>query len=254
MTSSESTINERLASIRREYKIRQIEVEQETGIKQSTLSKIEHGRQDAPQELLLFYNRKYKVSIDWMLTGTIDINEGEFATGLSSEDYLRENYKNKNPASGHGTNAKNLGNIHEHELIELPFVPVAAHATFAENCYDSIRREDFGTRKVMRIEDVDYRGVILIEIKGNSMGGRYSAGTIVMARPVPRERWHIASGVHAISIKNEFIVKRIKDNGLSVDGKLLLHSDNQEYGSATVETEDIMCMWKVGEIVYAPAE
>lgn len=134
--------------------------------------------------------------------------------------------------------------------IELPFIEPAAYGTFGTNCQD-FRPEEFDTYTVLKIKGIDYKGAVVMEIKGNSMAPRYPERSRYVIRPVTSGNWQYAQGVHAISLRSAaFIIKRITHNK---DGVLTLTSDN---GGAemTVELGEILCMWKVGEAVFVPAE
>jgi len=134
--------------------------------------------------------------------------------------------------------------------IELPFIETAAYGTFGTNCQD-FRPEEFSTYSVLKIKGVDYRNALVMEIKGNSMAPRYPERSRYVIRSVSSGNWQYAQGVHAISLRSAaFIIKRITHNK---DGVLTLTSDN---GGAemSVELGEILCMWKVGEAVYMPAE
>lgn len=224
---AETSINQRVKYAREVLNIKQDEVAEKANIKRTALSKIENGKQEVPQVLLTFYNSNYGISAEWLLTG-----EG----GIFKED-----------------NGKILAKFSEVEFVELPFVPVRAYATFAENCYQS-NFIGLETTTVMKVEGVDYNKAIVIEISGNSMGGKYTHGTRVMARQVPEGNWEYASGVHAVAVRDMFLIKRITDNRLTLENTLVLSSDNPDHGSIVVKRADINCMWKVGEVVYSPAE
>lgn len=138
----------------------------------------------------------------------------------------------------------------DEEHLTLPFVPFSAYGTFAESCHDR-QYDDYATYKILRRPGVDYRGAVVIEVRGNSMAPRYPDKSCHVVRPVNQGNWEYATGVHCISLKSPmFVIKRIVSNA---GGLLKLRSDaNGE--EITVKTEDINCMWKVGEKVYEPAE
>jgi transcriptional regulator with XRE-family HTH domain len=136
------------------------------------------------------------------------------------------------------------------EYETLPFVPFTAYGTFAESCHDK-HYGDYATYKVLRRPGVDYKGAVVVEVRGNSMAPRYPDQSCHVVRPVTNGDWQYAMGVHCISLSNPmFVIKRIVSNTM---GMLRLRSDaNGE--EITIELGDINCMWKVGEKVYEPAE
>jgi transcriptional regulator with XRE-family HTH domain len=138
----------------------------------------------------------------------------------------------------------------DEEYVALPFVPFSAYGTFAESCHDR-QYEDYSTYKILRREGADYRGAVVIEVKGNSMAPRYPDQSCHVVRPIFNGDWQYAMGVHCISLRSPmFVIKRIVSN---TNGVLRLRSDaNGE--EIEVELGDINCMWKVGEKVFEPAE
>ncbi|OON67824.1 helix-turn-helix domain-containing protein [Hymenobacter sp. CRA2] len=140
--------------------------------------------------------------------------------------------------------------IPDTNYVELPFFTHTAYGTFAANCLDDLP-EDYTTMWVLRREGRDYRNARVLEVRGNSMAPRYPHGCCVAVRPVQDGDWQYATGVHAISLRNQmFIIKRITSNQ---NGILQLSSDSN--GEVmTIELGDINCMWKVGEKVYEPGE
>jgi len=143
-----------------------------------------------------------------------------------------------------------LGALEDLPYVTLPFIEPAAYGSFANNCQD-FNPEEFGTCNVLKIQGIDYKGAAVMEIKGNSMAPRYPERSRYVVRPVSSGNWQYAQGVHAISLRSAmFIIKRITNNK---EGVLTLTSDN---GGAEmlVDLGDILCMWKVGEAVYMPAE
>jgi transcriptional regulator with XRE-family HTH domain len=144
---------------------------------------------------------------------------------------------------------KQLANDTE-EYETLPFVPFSAYGTFAESCHDQYYG-DYATYKVLRRPGIDYRGAVVVEVRGNSMAPRYPDQSCHVVRPVSNGDWQYAMGVHCISLRNPmFVIKRIISN---TNGTIRLRSDaNGE--EIEIELGDINCMWKVGEKVYEPAE
>ena len=149
-----------------------------------------------------------------------------------------------------GVHADSTVAIPESDYIELPFFTRTAYGSFAVNCLDQLP-EEYETMWVLKREGRDYKNARVLEIRGNSMAPKYGDKVCVAVRAVTEGDWQYATGVHAISLRNGmFIIKRITSNQ---QGVLELTSDsNGEKMSA--ELGDILCMWKVGEKVYEPAE
>lgn len=146
--------------------------------------------------------------------------------------------------------AEILGTVADMIYVRLPFVQPSAYATFAANCQD-YSREEFSTFRVLVRPGVEYTDAVVVEVRGNSMAPRYPDRSCYVVRPVSDGNWQYATGVHAVSLRSAmFLLKRITSNK---DGILTLTSDNG--GDAiTVELGDILCMFKVGEAAYMPAE
>jgi transcriptional regulator with XRE-family HTH domain len=176
--------------------------------------------------------RLYKVTPDFILYGD---------AGAPSE--LREMEKavkaSRAPASG-GTGL----------YLMLPFIGPSAYGTFSINCQD-LQAEEFEECPILRIPGMDYTNAYVLGIRGNSMAPRYPDRSRHVVRPVSSGNWQYAQGVHAISLRSAmFLIKRITSNK---DGVLTLTSDNGG-SEMTIDLGDILCMWKVGEAAYMPAE
>ncbi|GAB3293999.1 helix-turn-helix domain-containing protein [Hymenobacter tenuis] len=136
------------------------------------------------------------------------------------------------------------------DYIELPFFTRTAYGSFAVNCLDHLP-DEYNTMWVLKREGRDYKDARILEIRGNSMAPKYGDRVCVAVRPVQEGDWQYATGVHAISLRNAmFIIKRITSNQ---NGVMELTSDSSGE-KMNIELGDILCMWKVGEKVYEPAE
>ncbi len=138
----------------------------------------------------------------------------------------------------------------EEDFIELPFIEPKAYGTFNNSCHDR-NYSDFATIRIQRRPGADYRGAVVIEVRGNSMFPRYPDRSQHVVRPVSDGNFQYATGVHALALRSPaFLIKRISSN---LNGSMRLRSDsNGEEMEITLG--DINCMWKVGEAVYMPEE
>lgn len=173
------------------------------------------------------------------------IKYGEAGPPQAHEEMARAVTANREPST-----FEILGAVDEQPYIRLPFIGPSAYGSFATNCQD-FNPEEFSTCNVLKIPGVDYTTAVVMEIRGNSMAPRYPERARYVVRPVSSGNWQYAQGVHAISLRSAmFVIKRITSNK---EGILILTSDN---GGAemTVDLGDILCMWKVGEAAYMPAE
>ena len=143
-----------------------------------------------------------------------------------------------------------LERFSDEDTVVLPFVPFTAYGSFIMNCQDR-QFNDLSTIRILRIDGLSYENAVVIEVRGNSMAGRYPDRSRHVVRPVSEGNWQYATGVHSISISNEmFVIKRITSNK---DGLMILTSDSNGE-QMEIQLGDILCMWKVGECVYMPAE
>lgn len=146
--------------------------------------------------------------------------------------------------------AEILGTQADMPYISLPFVRPAAYATFAANCQD-YNEEELERINVLIRPGMDYSKAVVVEIRGNSMADRYPDRSCYVIRPVSDGNWQYATGVHVVSLRSAmFVIKRITSNK---NGVLTLTSDNGG-SEMTIDLGDILCMWKVGEAAYMPAE
>jgi transcriptional regulator with XRE-family HTH domain len=139
----------------------------------------------------------------------------------------------------------------EVDTVEIPFVPFSAYGSFIAGCHDRNYGNEFEMQRVKRIAGKDYTNAYLIEVRGNSMAPRYPDGSRYVVRHVAPGDFQYATGVHAISLRNEmFIIKRIVNNQ---EGVMVLRSDNTG-AKMNIELGEILCMWKVGEADFMPEE
>lgn len=60
----------------RGFDLTQDEFAKELGISQSQLSKYERGAAAPPADILFFVKKRFRVSVDWLLTGEGERNQG----------------------------------------------------------------------------------------------------------------------------------------------------------------------------------
>lgn len=134
--------------------------------------------------------------------------------------------------------------------ISLPFISVKASAGYMDR---------FNDEKELSESYVVSPGLLggyapksdwcVIEISGNSMDPTIKNGDKVLVRKV--ESLEFATpGVYAVVFSDQFVVKRLKTNQISTDGKLLLISDNVELaGPLLISANEIRGLWKVFKVV-----
>ncbi|GAB3881472.1 LexA family transcriptional regulator [Spirosoma agri] len=143
----------------------------------------------------------------------------------------------------------------EYESAWLPYYSIPLQGSFNEM---SDPESNYGQAEKIKViikrgENVERN--VVFEVRGQSMYPKYSEGTKIRCKIVNPADWeYISSGVYAISYNDSFVVKRIKDNELYTKGFLTLHSDNPDYGSTTVPTDQIHHIWKILRIIDSPAD
>ncbi|MCY1522128.1 hypothetical protein D9M68_569730 [compost metagenome] len=139
------------------------------------------------------------------------------------------------------------------QTIDLPLITVTARASFN---YDTFvdDRTTVETARVYKTRIKGLRKPILLDIDGDSMSPQLNPGTRVLASEVDSSDWQYITGVVAVSFKNQFVVKRIKENISIETNNITLYSDNEKGGFFIVSMSDINAIWKITEIVKAKVE
>jgi len=137
------------------------------------------------------------------------------------------------------------------EWVYLPFIPVKARATFDyERFWDE--PEEYGKYpvrvSVLKPDYIKRRGVV-IEVDGDSMEPELRSGHKLTAYEIDPGDWPFTSGVVAVRFRNEFVIKRIRENRLRETGHLTLTSDNPSGGTFSIPASEIQVMWKLDEFV-----
>ena len=94
---------------------------------------------------------------------------------------------------------------------------------------------------------------ITIELVGDSMEPEIKNGAIILAERIGEaDMKYETGGVYAVFYANRFAIRRIKTNEIGQSGTLTLWSDNERYGHITIDSKDIISMWKVLAKVHEP--
>lgn len=198
----------------------------------ATLSKIRSGLLSPGKELLVKLAAKYKINLNYIFSG-----EGEM--------FL--------PSANKESNAEQI----EHPpFAKVRFFPIKAMAGYAETYFEDFSDLE-GEPEFVNVPIFGPKGfskaAVVFEIFGDSMEEQLKHGSKVLAEPVNRDYWpYLPSGVYAFIYDRHFVVKRVKDNDLLVNGTLTLHSDNPKAGKNIIKSEDIRHIWAVKEIISSP--
>jgi repressor LexA len=174
----------------------------------------------------------YKTTPEYIEHGIISVSAGN-ATTSTKDTISNARLRAPRPAND--------------EPLYLPRVPVRARASFAESFASDAGFEDYELSLIQNpTPEMRKQGSIEMEIDGDSMEPTLQSGWFVACTLIDKSDYkYMTSGVYAIVFGNYFVVKRIKDNDLSRNGTLTLHSDNERAGSLTIEEQDIVSIWKV---------
>ena len=135
------------------------------------------------------------------------------------------------------------------ELIEVPYVPIDAKASFVESLYDTTYQMDTYPLIPEDGEDLASGDYLVFQVRGDSMSGTIPDSCKILGRVIPEGKWEYASGVIIIVYGKTLTVKRILRNDLFGNNVLTLKADNPEYGQVDVMRGEIRGMWQAVRIV-----
>lgn len=219
MKTLESVIKMRLAEIGMQAK----ELIEKAGLSnQSALSKI-YKRNSARYETLVNIANTLKLSLEELTGEVIPMSNARVVT--------------------------------DYELVELPYIPIDARATFISSIIENmpIVLEKFQVLVTDKKENLSDN--LVFEVDGDSMEPKLWSKMKVRVKPVAQNDWEfVPSGIYMVLYRNEYLViKRIKSNQMQTTGTITLHSDNEETGGTlTLQKKDINNIWRVLRIVDAP--
>lgn len=189
------------------------------GLNPNLLNKIKSGLQSPPQDVLAMLAERYKVNLNYIIVG----QEPMFWEDDAAKPTAR--------------------------LYKVPFLAIPAWGSFAESYLDD--HTHVLERELEILADAAPKpGSIALEVAGDSMADQLKEGTRVLVSPVNQAAWpYLNSGVFVVLFGSMLVIKRIKDNTLSRDGLLTLHSDNPMSGSLVVPAQDIRRVWQVDRVL-----
>lgn len=200
----------------------------------SSFSQVLNGKVDLPKDFIERLCRlNDDLNINWIETGM-----GEM---LKSETKKDEAQLVANP-----------------EYMNIPFVPISAHAGFLNGYGDAVYIEELTTVPV--IVDKEYKGrYFVFEIKGDSMddNSRYAICNKdhILVREVKKDLWksklHIDDWFFLIAHKEYgIVVKQITKHNMET-GDIVCHSLNPDpaYEDFPLNLNDVTALFNVVEIV-----
>lgn len=151
------------------------------------------------------------------------------------------------------TEAKPLGTaVSSNDLAtELPYIPVAAMASFIDTFYDYPDDYIPDTYPVIprEGEKLSAKEYAVFEVNGESMLPSLRPRSLILAKLIPEARWEYAEGVVVVIYNKSIIVKRVKENRLFKDNTLLVSSDNPTTEDLPIERHDIRAIYKAKRII-----
>lgn len=225
---------------------------------QSNLSKVLKEDRKVPTNLIKAICESLDVPYSWLVNG-----EGPmFHKGITGNTQkLKDNNQsiiaggnvinsnNRTIERRNTSNAKAVMPYLREELVNIPYVPINAKASFVESLYDTAyETETYGvmTEEGEKLNESEYK---VFQIDGDSMTPNIPDRSKVLAKLIPEERWENASGVVFVVYGKTLTIKRILKNSLFDKNILTLKADNPIYGQVDIENNEIRGMWQAIRIV-----
>lgn len=189
------------------------------------------------------------LNIEWLLTG-----EGSMlTTGNNNQSIIAggnvTDSNNRTIGVPDRSTAKEVKPYLREELVNVPYVPIDAKASFIESLYDNAYEVE--TCGVMaedgeHLNETEYK---VFQIDGDSMTPNIPDRAKVLARVIPDAKWEEASGVVFVVYGKTLTIKRILKNSLFDKKVLTLKADNPVHGQVDIERSEIRGMWQAVRIV-----
>ena len=223
----EETVKDRLIKFINSNKLSIRAFEQACLLSNGYLNKLRHA--PSSDKLSIILTTFPTLNKNWLLTG-----EGEM---------LREI-----------TEAKPLGTaVSSNDLAtELPYIPVAATASFVDTFYDYPDNYTPETYPVIprNGEKLSAEEYAVFEVEGESMLPSLRPGSLILAKRIPEQKWdHDAAGVVVVIYGKSIVIKRVKDNRLFGTNTLTLTSDNTRFGDLPLTRPEIRAIYRAKRII-----
>lgn len=225
---------------------------------QSNLSKVLKEDRKVPANLIKAICENLEVPYSWLVNGEgpmfhkgITGNTQKFKDNnqsiIAGGNVINSN--NRTIERRNTSNAKAVMPYLREELVNVPYVPINAKASFVESLYDTAYKTDtYGvmTEEGENLNEAEYK---VFQIDGDSMTPNIPDRSKVLAKLIPEERWENASGVVFVVYGKTLTIKRILKNSLFDKNILTLKADNPIYGQVDIENNEIRGMWQAIRIV-----
>lgn len=225
---------------------------------QSNLSKVLKEDRKVPTNLIKAICESLDVPYSWLVNGEGPMFHNRI---IGNTQKLKDNNQsiiaggsvinsnNRTIERRNTSNAKAVMPYLREELVNVPYVPINAKASFVESLYDTAYETDtYGvmTEEGENLNEAEYK---VFQIDGDSMTPNIPDRSKVLAKLIPEERWENASGVVFVVYGKTLTIKRILKNSLFDKNILTLKADNPVYGQVDIENNEIRGMWQAIRIV-----
>lgn len=216
---------------------------------QSTLTNIKSGKQRVSRKTIDACADEYGLDKHYILMGGISNTQGDQMIITASNSTIT-NTNNKYQQDKAGSTAERIKAYIKEELVEVPFIPQDATASFIEN-FGDMRNVISDTYAVMQEngEDLQNGEYVVFQVKGESMSPNIPNGAKILAASIPEEKWDEVNGVIFIVYGKTLTIKRVLKNSLFTSNVITLKADNPTYGQLDIERNEIRGIWEARRIV-----
>lgn len=131
----------------------------------------------------------------------------------------------------------------ESPSLELPYFESESAFVASEP------KNGYGKKIPVSVFGVDLTGCVVYEIPDNSMSPQLHKGQKVVIKALASEEWDwLRSGVYAVRYANYLVLRRIKENDLRENGKLILYADSEKDGAIHLKRSDIISIYSVLQV------
>lgn len=239
--------------------LRELETNDITGYKlmkdkvirsQTSLSSIKNGKQKVSRRMIDACADLYGLDKTYILMGNISNTNGDQTILTVSNNSTVSGSNNKCGQAGKKTTARRMRAYIREELVDVPFVPQDATASFVENFGDmqNLKSDTYG---VMQEEGEDLQNgqYVVFQVTGESMTPSIPDEAKVLAVLIPEEKWEEANGVVFVLYGKMLTIKRVLKNSLYLNNIITLKADNPVYGQVDIERSEIRGIWQAERIV-----
>ena len=133
--------------------------------------------------------------------------------------------------------------VDDDRMIELPYYDSESSFVVSEPV------SEYGKKIRIVSSGLDLTDCVVCDVFDNSMSPQLNKGQKLVLRPVLSEEWDwMRSGVYAVRYANYVAVRRVKENDLRENGKLVLYADNAREGSIHLKRSDIISIYSVIQV------